>query len=122
MNKTLIAALSLVLVSTAHVSAQEKGFAPLFNGHNLDGWMNVNCAPETWSVKGGKIHCTGKPIGELRTTRMYENFVLELEWRHLKSGGNAGVFAWPDRSVRRVFRSCARWRCRCSITVTSATA
>lgn len=70
------------------------GFVPLFNGRNLDGWHNVNCAPETWSVKNGVIHCTGKPIGELRTTRMYENFILELEWRHLKSGGNAGVFAW----------------------------
>ena len=70
------------------------GFVPLFNGKNLDGWTNVNCASETWSVKGDRIYCTGKPIGELRTTRMYENFVLELEWRHLKSGGNAGVFAW----------------------------
>lgn len=91
--KTLFAALSLFLLAVPHVSAQ-KGFVPLFNGKNLDGWFNVNCAPETWSVKEGMIHCTGKPIGELRTTRMYENFVLELEWRHLKSGGNAGVFAW----------------------------
>ena len=27
---------------------------------------------------------------------MYENFVLELEWRHLVAGGNAGVFIWGD--------------------------
>jgi hypothetical protein len=27
---------------------------------------------------------------------IYENFELELEWRHLKSGGNAGVFLWSD--------------------------
>lgn len=89
--KTLLSILGLF--AALSMSAAE-GFVPLFNGRNLDGWYNVNCAPETWSVKDGMIHCTGKPIGELRTTRMYENFVLELEWRHLKSGGNAGVFAW----------------------------
>lgn len=72
----------------------EDGFVSLFNGNDLTGWTNVNCAPETWSVREGRIHCTGKPIGELRTTRMYENFILELDWRHLKSGGNAGVFVW----------------------------
>jgi hypothetical protein len=42
------------------------------------------------------IHCTGLPTGALRTTRQYENFVLELEWRHLRSGGNSGVFIWAS--------------------------
>jgi hypothetical protein len=27
---------------------------------------------------------------------MYENFVLELEYQHMKPGGNAGVFIWAD--------------------------
>jgi hypothetical protein len=27
---------------------------------------------------------------------MYQNFILELEWRHLKPKGNAGVFVWAD--------------------------
>jgi hypothetical protein len=78
------------------VKPDAHGFIPLFNGKNLDGWVNVNCAPETWSVTNGLIHCTGKPIGALRTERQYENFILELEWRHLKSGGNAGVFIWAS--------------------------
>ena len=69
---------------------------PLFNGTDLAGWHNINCAPGTWSVKGGVIHTTGKPICELRTERMYENFVLDVEWRHLTAGGNAGVFIWAD--------------------------
>lgn len=76
--------------------AEEAGFKSLFNGKNLDGWHNVNCGPKTWTVKDGMIHCTGKPIGELRTTRMYENFILEVEWRHLKPRGNAGIFVWAD--------------------------
>ncbi|MBC8325822.1 MAG: DUF1080 domain-containing protein [Verrucomicrobia subdivision 3 bacterium] len=71
-------------------------FELLFNGKNFDGWHNVNCGPKTWTIKEGMIHCTGKPIGELRTTRMYENFILELEWRHLKPRGNAGIFVWAD--------------------------
>ena len=56
--------------------------------------MNANCAPETWSVREGVIHCTGRPTGALRTRRQYENFILEVEWRHLSSGGNSGVFIW----------------------------
>jgi hypothetical protein len=38
------------------------------------------------------IVSTGVPTGVLRTTRQYENFILELEWRHVHEGGNAGVF------------------------------
>ena len=67
-------------------------FVPLFNGRNLDGWVNVNCAPETWTVRDGMIVCTGIPTGVLRTKRQYENYVLELQWRHMKKGGNAGLF------------------------------
>ncbi len=70
------------------------GFVPLFNGRDLTGWTNVNCAPETWSVRDGKIYCTGKPVGGLRTVRQYENFIVELEWRHLQRSGNSGFFAW----------------------------
>ena len=75
-------------------TADADGFVPLFNGRDLTGWVNANCAPETWSVQEGKIICTGKPIGALRTARQYENFIVEFEWRHLKSGGNSGMFVW----------------------------
>jgi hypothetical protein len=74
--------------------AAEDGFVPLFNGRNLAGWVNANCAPETWSVRDGVIHCTGEPTGALRTERQYENFILEAEWRHLSRGGNSGIFIW----------------------------
>src|SRR5688572_25392452 len=84
--------LLLCLPIAAH--AEEDGFTPLFNGRDLANWVNVNCAPDTWSVRDGVIACTGKPKGMLRTPRQYENFILELEWRHLRSGGNAGVFVW----------------------------
>jgi len=76
-------------------------FRPLFNGKDLSGWVNVNCAPDTWIATNGLIACTGVPIGELRTDRMFQNFVLELEWRHLQAGGNAGVFVWADALTAR---------------------
>ena len=79
----------------------ETGFVPLFNGRDLTGWVNVNCAPDTWSVRDGMIHSTGKPICELRTARMYENFILELEYQHLEPLGNAGVFIWGDAITAR---------------------
>ncbi len=74
----------------------EEGLRPLFDGKSLAGWVNVNCAPETWTVRDGLLHCDGVPTGALRTEQPYENFILELEWRHLKPGGNAGVFIWAS--------------------------
>lgn len=86
----------LTVACTFAMAAEEKGFVPLFNGRDLNGWVNVNCAPETWSVREGVIHCTGLPTGALRTPLQYENFILELEWRHLTRAGNAGVFIWSS--------------------------
>ena len=71
-------------------------FRPLFNGKDLTGWVPVNVVPETFTARDGLIVSTGKPTGVLRTDRPYENFVLELEWRHMQPGGNAGLFVWSD--------------------------
>lgn len=68
--------------------AAEDGFRPLFNGRDLAGWVNVNTAPSTWSVTDeGWLRCTGRPTGELRTERMFQNFELEVTWRHLVPEG-----------------------------------
>ena len=75
---------------------QDSGFVPLFNGRDLSGWVMVNGAPSTWRVRDNMIICTGLPTGVMRTTEHYENFILELEWRHLKEGGNAGLFLHSD--------------------------
>jgi hypothetical protein len=32
---------------------------------------------------------------------MYQNFVMELEWRHMVPGGNAGIFVWADDITSR---------------------
>jgi hypothetical protein len=94
MKSFSILALVLFAFVRGIFGADDDGFVPLFNGRDLSGWVNANCAPETWSVRDGMIHCTGRPTGAMRTARQYENFILEVEWRHLVSGGNSGVFIW----------------------------
>jgi sugar lactone lactonase YvrE len=73
-----------------------ENWTPLFNGRDFTGWTNVNCAPNTWTMRDGIIVSTGVPTGVLRTLRQYENFILELEWKHLHKGGNAGLFVWSE--------------------------
>lgn len=88
----IITLASIFLISAGTATAQEEGFVHLFNSKDLGNWLNVNCAPETWTVSDGIIVCTGIPKGVLRTDRQFENYILELEWRHMKEGGNAGLF------------------------------
>jgi hypothetical protein len=99
-------AVALIAVSFSLLPAEDKkpadvkdgDFKPLFNGANLDGWVNVNCHPDTFFVKEGEIVTTGKPTGFLRTERQYENFVLEMDWMHVNKTevGNSGLFVWGD--------------------------
>jgi hypothetical protein len=94
MNRILFAAFLLPLST---LSAEDtEGWISLYNGKDLSNWVNVNCAPETWTAGDGIIQCTGNPVGALRTPKQYENFIFECEWRHLKSGGNAGIFVWAS--------------------------
>lgn len=91
---TILASLSACELSPAATD----GFRPLFNGKDLTGWVNVNCAPETFFVKDGVIITTGKPTGYMRTDRQYENFIVEFEWMHINKDkvGNSGFFVWGD--------------------------
>jgi hypothetical protein len=79
----------------------DHGWVDLFNGDNLDGWARVNGAPSTFTVRDGMIVCSGKPISVLRTDRMYENFVFEMNWKHIEEQGNAGLFIWSDPLTAR---------------------
>lgn len=92
---TSLALLCLLPAAPPAVVAQD-GFQPLFNGRDLSGWVLVNTPRDTWSIREGMLVCSGRPTGELRTERMYQNFILEVEWRHMVPGGNAGIFVWAD--------------------------
>lgn len=96
LTRVLTGLLMIPLLSAIPLFAEEAEWTPLFNGKNLDGWVNVNCAPDTFTVQDGIIVCTGHPHGVMRTDRMYENFELELEWMHVVPEGNSGLFVWSD--------------------------
>lgn len=76
--------------------AEAPGFEPIFNGKNLDGFVDVNTSADTWRVEDGLLVCSGHPTGVMRTEKQYENFVLDIEWRCMEAGGNSGVFVWAD--------------------------
>jgi hypothetical protein len=100
MLRALVAALCFAVTLPAQTIPLLPQWTDLFNGQDLSGWINVNTAPDTWSVRDGLLVSTGKPIGVMRTERQYENFILHIEWMHLEPGGNSGVFVWSNARPR----------------------
>ncbi|MDP8245077.1 MAG: DUF1080 domain-containing protein [Candidatus Hinthialibacter antarcticus] len=100
----LIAAVGLIAIALTTTQADEPKTLPgaMINGLG-DGWValgeddftHVNCFPDTWTWKDdGILYCTGKPVGVVRTKKAFTNFELVVQWKHLKSAGNSGVFIW----------------------------
>jgi len=98
-NLAVLAALPFLLVTTRTCPAQDNGsdYPPsplrensvtLFNGKDFSGFtfcMKDGADPlQTWSVTNGVIHCTGQPVGYIRTTQVYSNYFLTVEWRFVK--------------------------------------
>jgi hypothetical protein len=48
---------------------------------------------DVWTLEDGILSCEGRPIGYLRTTEDFEDFVLQLDWRFdpARGVGNSGV-------------------------------
>ena len=66
-------------------------------------FAGVNGDPDTWAWKNGRLLCSGKPIGVMRTRQKFTNFEMVVEWRHLRTAGNSGVFVWvPDEALERL--------------------
>lgn len=93
--------LCFVLLATTQAAFAED-LKPLFDGKSLDGWTFIvkpdkdgkKADPkETWSVKDGVIHCTGKPNGCVVTKEEYGDYILKVKWRWPADGkgGNSGV-------------------------------
>src|SRR5262245_52232419 len=75
------------------------GTGPGWRALGEQDFTNVNCSADTWSWKDGEVHCTGRPVGVTRTRKLLNNFELVAEWRHLKSGGNSGIFVWASEKA-----------------------
>ena len=70
------------------------GTGPGWYDFKEEHFTKVNCPLETWTWTNGMVQCTGQPVGVIRTKKTYTNFEMVAQWRHLKSGGNSGVFLW----------------------------
>jgi hypothetical protein len=111
-----IFALALLLTSTGSAQDSDLPYLPprthemsvaLFNQKDFSGWtfcMKDNADPlKTWSVTNGLIHCTGKPVGYIRTTQVYSNYFLTVVWRFVKvapKADNTGILVHmqlPDK-------------------------
>lgn len=81
-----------VLGSPAY--AADEPFIPLFDGQSFGGWVTLDDKPvgKGWEVVDGAIHLRAEKerAGSIKTTRTFENFELEFEWR-IAAGGNSGV-------------------------------
>lgn len=96
--KTLIT----LCVLTAPVIAEDAPDpkAPDWKTLGKSDFTGVNGAPDTWQWKeDGSLHCTGNPIGVLRTVREYKNFEMAISWSHQKPAGNSGVFVWAPKKA-----------------------
>ncbi len=119
MNRaSFLRVLSLVGISLICVLPFQPGLAEgsqglpkgLVDGTGLDwrslsekDFINVNGQSDTWTWKDGLLSCTGQPIGVLRTRQTFTNFELVVQWRHLQSAGNSGVFVWvPEEALRNL--------------------
>src|SRR5260370_2559998 len=76
--KTLLAALMISVAGampalTDDDPKKDDGFVPMFNGTDLTGWVNVNCAPGTFFVKDKHISTTDQPTRHLRTDKPHQN-------------------------------------------------
>ncbi|MCI0332965.1 MAG: DUF1080 domain-containing protein [Planctomycetes bacterium] len=57
-------------------------------------FVNVNGDEDTWTWQDDGVKCTGQPVGVIRTREQLTNFELVAQWRHLRAGGNSGIFVW----------------------------
>ncbi len=57
-----------------------RGFTPIFNGRDFEGWKLDETAAAHWRVVDGSLDFDGVK-GDLWTERSFENFELLVEWR-----------------------------------------
>ena len=81
-----------------NVSAKIDGTGPGWRSLGEKDFTNVNTDPDTWTWSEAGVSCTGKPVGVIRSKKIYTNFELVVEWKHLKPAGNSGVFVWTPES------------------------
>ncbi len=89
----------MVTPGPATMTAPPSDAIVLFDGTNLDQWVNSkDKSPAAWTVANGII-TVNKPTGNIETKRSFRNYQLHIEWRipenitgSNQARGNSGVF------------------------------
>jgi hypothetical protein len=91
----LIIASALAFSQNAKPKPPGEDWVSLFNGKNLDGWVEIG--KEKWVVEDGTIHglAISKAYGYLKTQKNYKDFHLSLHFK-CEGDGNSGVFFRVD--------------------------
>lgn len=97
-----LAALWRVCSLHAQDNTADAGFEPLFNGHDLTGWIHVGATEGAWSAADGVLVCNGQGRGWIRPPAVYEDFILRLEYK-IERGSNSGVFLRTSEEGRPAF-------------------
>lgn len=105
----------LALLLVAAPSARTADAGPTLPKASIDGtgpgwralgesdFVRVNCPTNTFTWTPEAIRCTGEPVGVIRSRQSMTNLELVVEWRHLRSGGNSGIFLWAsEASIRNL--------------------
>jgi len=82
--------MTLFCICSTSAHAAEPDFVSLFDGKTLDGWKVRGCEAE---VKDGAIFLKGGN-GVVHTEKKYADYVLEFEWKALRTEGryDSGVY------------------------------
>lgn len=101
----------LACKESAEVSTETTGYS-LFNGRDLSGWhIDVpeiekdSTARNPFVVREGLLVSLGTPPGHLITDSVFENYILEVEYRFAAEPGNCGVLvhASTPRALYEMF-------------------
>ncbi len=89
--------LLFLLLLPVILAAQSGGFVSLMPKADVrEFWIIEGTPPESWSVQGDVIACTGKPNGFLRSKKSYKNYIFRTEWRFQKEGWTGAPTKWPN--------------------------
>ncbi|MCF8222758.1 MAG: DUF1080 domain-containing protein [Bacteroidales bacterium] len=89
-------------IKIKELADKEKEEVELFNGKNLDGWIEYGT--EKWYVEDGLLVCESGPdekYGYLGTERYYKDFDLSVDFKQV-SDGNSGIFFRSTIDGRKV--------------------
>ena len=87
---SMVLAISMVVVLGSCGQLQLRSQQDLL-AKGLADWQPIGAKKESWKFENGILYTEGGGGGWLSTTRQYDNFKLELEFR-VPPGGNSGVF------------------------------